>query len=1554
MTKPSGFGRGGGKNRRFGSSKQISKLPNDSGAINELAITYSEFRGGFDSRRLRDNTPANSSLDCLDIDVNKKGRLVRLPGTSLQETLVHSARQMVMHPSLNGWAELVLFSAPYLGIRANTVTQWTDIGLKVSGDPVRYALYGDQLIFYDGSISPWIRQAGGTAERAPTIPVANAYTTFAGRLFAGGIAVDGVYQPMGMGWSSTSGDPKDFEGDGANVELLVDDPQAGDRVVALRTMGLGLMAILCRHSIWIARFTGLVDRPGDFEPRVTGAGIRDEATAKTTPRGLIYLSDDGVRIFDGNNSFVISDRINGEILPLSSDSYSASFDPTRNRYSLHTPSETWIYDLNEDRWIRSSLIASAGLLFSTQVAGITWDQLAGDWSSYDGVTWQDLERRELDDAEMYYLRNLRLEKTDPASTAFFNIGLNPTWYTPQTRGFSLSNLVETKGILVEYVGSGTIELSLPNINSDYQIARPLIVLPAVTKPSEFWIPIVHTGLTTGVGLRIIGGNLEIIQMQLLTQTVSPKVHGIERTVPENRPVIQSDAILKPKIIWMDGFGGGFIQHIGYATPLADIENPISTPLTPDPGRLGWVEYPMVFGRYFWSLTWYIAPVTPEVAASEAIGGYGRQFPLDQWEWFPTGGRGGRGFLRSKADAPNSPGHFAAVRFLSDNPIVTGKKAGGCLIGLRLNGITPPEGDLNIGSFVAQFYANNTVLALYNYIVDIISHVVVGITPDRYVVIKRFDLTSSPNVSDPEDPIPGAVGTWVELGRSIEQVPANDFFSIEAGMYLSERHNFTEQRNVPNGLVYARLYLGDSVVGKTIIMKPAVVTRGWTDSLEGVAFGTDVRGLSGDGSGEYFSRGYPGIDFDTFIVFEHLGTVKRHLYDTKVGTSFPVSVTLGQSLPENGTRLGNVSRVLNTPADLASWNRYTDAQKDIFSIEPARQQAYEILGISAFKYDFNLSTGLPGHGGLGIILNGAETKLHQPIVYAINNANNALVLERDPLTNEKILPTQIGSAQLSWANEKESPTNGDSGLLQLGLEYAYREKEVIEEEHPPYPPIAYFAILPTGDGFSIFVRSTSVDWDDQIVLTKWNWGDGTSLESAGHDQDIKSHSYTTPGLKTVTLTVTDQTGLSNSTTRQYFVANRLPTANFSFAGVDLGPIAFTDLSTDPDGTIVAWLWNFGDGGSSTLKNPSHTFAAPGTYPVSLTVTDSAGGVASASVNIAIPIVEVTGCGFETDPVGDEPWVMGDDFAGGNPPFPAYIDDAAFRSYFQGDIYREWYGNVYSDDPTGVEFELDSAVIRNGHKCLRMSFGKNPLPPSSLRAVGAGWGGDFTDDDPTEEHYYITPPYGTFGLAGRVRAFWEAGVMSDPTILSTDLFEGLELFTYSGRAVYFGVYVRAGHLYLDVQTNATDGGSPTATSFDLGLETDFFADRGDESAGEIGMHYQADNVAHSINIKIWLGDMCSLQGTEPSFEVTRPAYPQGGTGGSGFSHDHLLALDGQSYFNWLFWPDADPNKNLWVVDAKIARLEDNPDPFGYLATGGPSRTHFSLDHFPSAHFADSNFT
>jgi len=162
-----------------------------------------------------------------------------------------------------------------------------------------------------------------------------------------------------------------------------------------------------------------------------------------------------------------------------------------------------------------------------------------------------------------------------------------------------------------------------------------------------------------------------------------------------------------------------------------------------------------------------------------------------------------------------------------------------------------------------------------------------------------------------------------------------------------------------------------------------------------------------------------------------------------------------------------------------------------------------------------------------------------------------------------------------------------------------------------PPKASFSYGCTGLGCGF--TDTSTD-DGTIQSWSWDFGDGNTSTAQN-----PSHSYAAGGSYTVSLTVTDDGGATGSASQVVTVvdpnANVAPTASFTQVCTNL-TCDFTDTSSDSDGTIQSRSWTFGDGGTSTAQNPSHTYAAGGSYTVSLTVTDDGGASDSTSHGVTV--------------------------------------------------------------------------------------------------------------------------------------------------------------------------------------------------------------------------------------------------------------------------------------------------------------------------------------------------
>lgn len=291
--------------------------------------------------------------------------------------------------------------------------------------------------------------------------------------------------------------------------------------------------------------------------------------------------------------------------------------------------------------------------------------------------------------------------------------------------------------------------------------------------------------------------------------------------------------------------------------------------------------------------------------------------------------------------------------------------------------------------------------------------------------------------------------------------------------------------------------------------------------------------------------------------------------------------------------------------------------------------------------------LAGCGGADLVLptNGGATAIHvvdgdgqhgtvgelltSPIVVQATDAAGAPV----PGAAVEFALTSAGDgAEIVPA----TATTNQQGLAEahvlLGAKVGLQTGEArLSVEGASPPPATFTAIAASGaagnqppaaafdwqcDHLACTFTDASTDTDGSVTAWSWQFGDGgVSTEQS------PAHGYSTPGTYTVSLAVTDDQGATTQTSRQVTataappVQNQPPRADFEVDCPQLTCL-FSDRSTDADGGVVAWAWDFGDGSTSTDRNPSHAYAAGGTFQVRLTVTDG-GGAQDTKVHDAHP-------------------------------------------------------------------------------------------------------------------------------------------------------------------------------------------------------------------------------------------------------------------------------------------------------------------------------------------------
>jgi PKD repeat protein len=142
------------------------------------------------------------------------------------------------------------------------------------------------------------------------------------------------------------------------------------------------------------------------------------------------------------------------------------------------------------------------------------------------------------------------------------------------------------------------------------------------------------------------------------------------------------------------------------------------------------------------------------------------------------------------------------------------------------------------------------------------------------------------------------------------------------------------------------------------------------------------------------------------------------------------------------------------------------------------------------------------------------------------------------------------------------------------------------------------------------KSDSTSWSSTGSITADNSLTYSYIDSSAGTADTTQWWYK--------VTAVDSGGLESedsNSAQEPGTTNSPPTAVFIYTTSEL-TATFIDQSTDSDGTIAIWSWDFGDGNSSTAQNPTHIYATAGTYTVTLTVIDDDGAIGTTTQSVTV--------------------------------------------------------------------------------------------------------------------------------------------------------------------------------------------------------------------------------------------------------------------------------------------------------------------------------------------------
>ena len=227
------------------------------------------------------------------------------------------------------------------------------------------------------------------------------------------------------------------------------------------------------------------------------------------------------------------------------------------------------------------------------------------------------------------------------------------------------------------------------------------------------------------------------------------------------------------------------------------------------------------------------------------------------------------------------------------------------------------------------------------------------------------------------------------------------------------------------------------------------------------------------------------------------------------------------------------------------------------------------------------------------------------------------------------PAAVANAGAMWSVDGEAWQASGSTVSNLSLRPHTVTFSGVQGWSTPSDQTAYITIGQTASAIgtyipvyaAIFTASTTsgkkplkVHFTNGSVgsFTKWLWNFGDGKTSKVWNP---THTYSKAGTYTVTLTLTGAKGTITGTQHGYVTVYAAPKAHFSAVPRSGDAPLLVNFTNESTGIVTSWLWNFGDGTTSTDENPAHTYNSTGTHKAKLTVYGP-GGSGSKTMSITV--------------------------------------------------------------------------------------------------------------------------------------------------------------------------------------------------------------------------------------------------------------------------------------------------------------------------------------------------